>query len=114
MSASEDISPLWRVPLAGGTPVKILDGVMPASFDVIDRGIYYIDRESAPSGGFFGEAPGANIRLQFYDFVTGHSSTIASNLGHAFGVTASRDGRTVFFSRTDSSIDELMVVNDFR
>ena len=25
-----------------------------------------------------------------------------------------RDGRTVFFSRVDSSIDELMVVNDFR
>ena len=114
VSASEAVSPLWRVPVSGGTPVKILDGVMSASFDVIDRGIYYIDRASPPSGGFFGEATGANIRLQFYEFATGRSSTIASNLGPVVGVTASRDGKTVFFSRTDSSIDELMVVNDFR
>ena len=97
-----------------GLPVKVLDGVISGSFEVIDRGIYYVDQASAPSGGFFGEAPGADIRLQFYDFATGRSSTIASNLGPVFGVTASRDGRAVFFSRTDSSIDELMVVNDFR
>jgi hypothetical protein len=29
-------------------------------------------------------------------------------------LSASRDGRTVFFSRIDSAVDELMVVDDFR
>jgi hypothetical protein len=40
---------------------------------------------------------------------------VAENLGTVgFGLTASRDGRTVFFSRVDSSIDELIVVDNFR
>ena len=87
---------------------------MSASFDVIDRGIYYIDLASAPTGEVFGQAPAANIRLQFYDFATGRSSTIASNLGPRFRHHRVSGRPAVFFSRTDSSIDELMVVNDFR
>src|SRR5437867_7637364 len=39
-------SPLWRVPSSGGTPVKVLDGVVRGAFAVLDRGIYYIDRSS--------------------------------------------------------------------
>jgi hypothetical protein len=31
-----------------------------------------------------------------------------------FGLSASPDGRTVFFSRLDSVIDELMLADDFR
>jgi len=31
-----------------------------------------------------------------------------------FGLSASPDGRTVYYSRTDSSVEELMVVDDFR
>ncbi|HXW07575.1 MAG TPA: hypothetical protein VD833_20235 [Vicinamibacterales bacterium] len=43
------------------------------------------------------------------------ASTASGDVGNvAFGLTASRDGRTVFFSRVDSSIDELMVVDGFR
>lgn len=49
------------------------------------------------------------------DFATGLSSTVTRDLGAvSFGLSASRDGRTVFFSRVDSSVDELMAVDDFR
>jgi len=30
------------------------------------------------------------------------------------GLSASRDGRTLFFSRADSAVDELMLVDLFR
>jgi hypothetical protein len=32
----------------------------------------------------------------------------------SFGLTASSDGRRIFYSRVGSSIDELMLVDDFR
>ena len=77
-------SPLWRLPLAGGNPVKVLDGVVLSNFDVVD-------------------------------FATGRPTAIAHDLGRVgFGLSASPDGRTVYYSRTDSSVEELMVVDNFR
>ena len=35
---------LWRQPLAGGAPTRLLDGVINLAFDVIAGGIYYLDR----------------------------------------------------------------------
>lgn len=111
---AERPSSLWRMPVAGGTPEKILDGVLFATFDVIERGIYYIDRASVGSGGLFSDPPEGDRRLQYDDFATGRTTTVARNLGAVIGLSASRDGSAVFFSRVDSSIDELMVVDDFR
>ena len=43
------------------------------------------------------------------------ATTITSNLGAVTaGFSASRDGRTLFFSRADSAVDELMLVDGFR
>ena len=96
-------SPLWRMPAAGGAPVKILDGVVSVAFAVVDRGIYYVDR------------PAGETRLQFFDFATRTSKTIAPNLGNiSGGLTASADGRTILYSRVDSSVDDLMLVENFR
>lgn len=96
-------SALWRLPTSGGQPVKVLDGVVWRAFVVLERGIYYIDQPS-------GEA-----RLQFLDFATGRSTTVARNLGDIrYGLTASRDGRTILYSRVDSSVDDLMLVENFR
>ena len=40
---------------------------------------------------------------------------MASNLGNVFiGLTASPDGRTVIYTRIDSSVDDLMLVENFR
>ncbi len=96
-------SALWRIPASDGQPVKVLEGVVSRAFTVLERGIYYIDRPS-------GEA-----RLQFFDFATSKSTTVARNLGIIpIGLTASPDGRTILYTRVDSSVDDLMLVENFR
>jgi len=94
---------LWRIPAAGGQPVKLQDGMTGNSFAVIERGIYYVDQ------------PGQS-RLQFFDFASGRSTTVARGIGEVQAplLTASRDGRIILFARMDSSIDDLMLVENFR
>jgi hypothetical protein len=70
---------------------------------VIDGGIYYVER-----------IPG-ETRLGYFDLSTRQATVIARNLGNVgFGLTASRDGHSILFSRVDSSVDELMLVENFR
>jgi eukaryotic-like serine/threonine-protein kinase len=115
LTAVERPTALWSVPIAGGTPVKILDGIARGNVDVIEGGIYYVEQVSGETGGFATERTGRETRLQYFDFSTRRSTTVAHNLGTVgLGLSASRDGRTVFFSRVDSSVDELMIVDDFR
>jgi len=103
VDAAERTGALWRQSLAGGAPAKVLDGVVLGSFDVVDRGIYYIDRAAG------------DTRLQYFAFSTGRSTIVASGLGSVgSGLSAAADGRTVFFGRIDSSVNELMIVNNFR
>jgi len=97
------VSPLWRLPTSGGEPVKVADGIVWFNFCVLEKGAYYIDRL------------GGETRLQYLDFVTGKSTTVARNLGDVTaGLTASPDGKTILFTRVDSSVDDLMLVENFR
>jgi eukaryotic-like serine/threonine-protein kinase len=95
--------PVWRVPVAGGEPVKVVDGVVGWFFQAAEKGIYYA------------EQPAGQTRLMFYDFATGRSTTIAGNLGQIeFTPGVSPDGRTILYSRVDSTVDDLMLVENFR
>jgi hypothetical protein len=115
IEATERPSSLWRLPLSGGPAVKVLEGVVLCNFDVVEKGIYYIDRSSGEAGIFFTDRPTGETRLQYFDFATRRSTTVARNLGAVgFGLSASRDGRTIVYSRVDSSVDELMLVDSFR
>jgi Tol biopolymer transport system component len=115
VEAVEGLSSLWRVPLAGGVPVKIVDGVLLGNFDVLQGGVYYIDRVAREAGVSITDRRRGDTRLQYFNFATRRSMTVASGLGNVgFGLSASRDGRTVFFSRVDSTVDELMLVENFR
>jgi Tol biopolymer transport system component/predicted Ser/Thr protein kinase len=95
--------PLWRLPASGGPPVKVLEGVVQLAFTVSDKGIYYIDQ------------PADDARLQFYNLATGRSTTVARNLGDVSqGLTVSPDGRTILYSRMESPVNDLMLVENFR
>ena len=98
---------LWRMPLKGGDPIKLVEGVSSLAFAVVDGGVYYPERAASET------------RLQYFDFSTHRSTTVAGTLGPlpiglVGSVTASRDGRTILFSRVDSSVDDLMLVENFR
>jgi Tol biopolymer transport system component len=108
-------SPLWRQPTSGGVPVKVLEGVVLANFVVLEGGIYYIDRPSGEGGIYVMDKPEGETRLRYFDFATRRSTTVAGNLGNLdLPLTASADGRTILYSRMDSSVDDLMLVENFR
>jgi Tol biopolymer transport system component len=94
---------LWRMPTSGGPAVKVVGSAMNAPFAVLQRGIYYINQIS-------GEP-----QFQFFDFATQKSVTVARSLGtYADGFAASSDGRTLFYARRDSTVDDVMLVENFR
>jgi eukaryotic-like serine/threonine-protein kinase len=96
-------SALWRQPVDGGKPIAVVEGVVWRAFVVLDKGIYYIDQ------------PAGEARLQFFDFATDRPATVARDLGDVrWGLTASPDGRTILYTRVDSSVEDLMLVEDFR
>ena len=54
-------------------------------------------------------------RLQFLEYANGKSTMVARNLGRvSFSLGASPDGRTILYRRVDSSVDDLMLVENFR
>jgi serine/threonine protein kinase len=108
-------SPLWRIPVSGGPAQYMLDGVFFANYVVRERGIYYIDKPSGQGGVHSLDRPTGETRLQYFDLATRKSITVARNLGNvgAF-LTVSPDGRTFLYNRIDSSVDDLMLVDDFR
>jgi len=115
LSSTDRPGSIWRLPLAGGPAVKLVDGIASGAFDVARRGLYYIDRVSGEAGVFFTDRPGGETRLRYFDFATAQSTTIVRDLGAVvFGLSASGDGRTVLFTRIDSSIDEVVLVDNFR
>jgi dipeptidyl aminopeptidase/acylaminoacyl peptidase len=108
-------SPLWRLPVSGGDPVQVREGVFLGNYVVLQGGIYYIDKPSGQGGVYYLDKPSGETRLQYFDFATRRSTTVARNLGtvDAF-LTASPDGRTLLYCRVDSSVDDLMLVENFR
>jgi hypothetical protein len=96
-------APLLRIPVAGGPAVTIMDRVNSTSFDVVDGGIYYLERLAGDS------------RLHYFDLASRKTTTVAGSLGNVdFGLDASTDGRTILFTRIDSSVNDLMLVENFR
>jgi hypothetical protein len=83
--------------------VKILDGLYWFNLSLYKDGAYYIDRF------------GAETRLQYLDFVSGKSRILTHNLGEvSAGLSASPDGKNILYTRVDSSMDDLMLVENFR
>jgi eukaryotic-like serine/threonine-protein kinase len=95
----------WRMPTSGGRSVKIVDDVANLTFEVLDRGIYYLDQTAGET------------RVQFFDFATLRRQIVARNLGdntEIGGFAASTDGRILLYGRLDSAVDDLMLVQNIR
>jgi Tol biopolymer transport system component len=96
------VGEVFRMPLTGGAPVKVIDGMIWFNYSVTEKGIYYIDRQ------------GTETRLQYLNFATAKPTTVAKNLGEVgAGLAATPDGKTILFTRMDSSADDLMLVENF-
>jgi Tol biopolymer transport system component len=96
-------APVFRIALPDGRPEKLFDGMVWFNYSLTDRGVYYIDR------------PANQARLQFLDFASRKTSTVARIAGEvSAGLAASPDGKTIIFTRMDSSADDLMLVENFR
>jgi dipeptidyl aminopeptidase/acylaminoacyl peptidase len=96
---------LWRMPTSGGQPVKVLGSVLNTTFVVLQHGIYYVD------------LPSTEARLQYFDFASRTSVTVARSLGAGAdfnGLAVSSDGRTILYARLDSAVDDLMLVENVR
>jgi hypothetical protein len=103
------------MPASGGVPVKVLEGVVLANFMVPEKGTYYIDRPAGQRGVHYLDRPKNETRLQYFDFATRRSTTVARNLGTVDqGLTVAADGRTLLYSLMDSSVDDLMLVENLR
>lgn len=94
---------LWQLPFDAPSPKRVLQGLSWWGFVPVDAGIYYFDRGASQA------------RLRFLTFATGETHTVADNLGDVRWVpTATRDGRVLFYSKVESSTDDLMLVENFR
>ena len=106
---------MWRIPVAGGAPVKLVDSVILVNYAVLQGGIYYIDRPAGGKGAYFVDQTLTAARLRYFDFGTKRSTTVAGDLGNVdVPLTATPDGRTILFPRTTFSIDDLILVENFR
>jgi len=95
--------PLLQLSLKDGVVVRLPVNVASWSFCVIEGGIYHVERAAG------------DTRIMYFDLSTHRSTVIARNLGNAgVGLTASRDGRSLLYSRVDSSVNDLMLVERFR
>jgi dipeptidyl aminopeptidase/acylaminoacyl peptidase len=115
VETTDRASPLRRIRTSGGNAEKVLEGVVLANFVVLSGGIYYIDRPAGDRGTHYIDLPGGETRLQYFDFASGRSTIVARNLGDVdLPLTASPDGRTILYGRMDPSVDDLMLVENFR
>jgi len=106
---------LRRLPVAGGPITNVLDGVFLANFVVVAGGIYYIDSPAGEHGIHYVDLPKGETRLRYFDFITRRSTTIAQSLGLVdIALTVAPDGHTILFPRLDSSVNDLMLVANFR
>src|SRR5262249_35831471 len=97
-------SNLWRLPLSGGTAIRILDDIVWFNnLAILDKGIY------------FHPLQGNTSSIRFLSFDTNTTSTIATfqkPLGE--GLAASPDGKWLLYTQIDQSGSELMLVENFR
>ena len=99
---------IWRMPVEGGNPVRVLQGVEIFAFwKIAVNGIYFVDASITPAV------------IRFFDFTTQREKTISAvDLGYSIpgpqSFDISADGQWILFTRVDQVDSDIMLVENFR
>jgi Tol biopolymer transport system component len=93
---------IWKVPVEGGTEVRVHDRGEGFSWEVLETGICYLNLQA--------DIP----TVEFLDFASGEVRHVAEAEGASvWGFAVSPDGRWVIYQRQESEAD-IMLVENFR
>jgi serine/threonine protein kinase len=96
---------LWKMPVDGGNPIRVLDKV--GRWSMVDKGIYILEDNKRLA------------KIKFLDLATGRTQEVTTvDLGpHAFAgqmFSASPDAKWILYSRVDQVESDIMLVENFR
>ena len=98
---------IWRVPVGGGAEVPVLDRVSQGDWDLLDQGIYFINRKVKPHGV-----------IQFFSFATKQVTQIAVlHKPVPWGppvLSVSPDGTRLLYSTIETTGTDIILVENFR
>jgi hypothetical protein len=94
---------IWRIPRDGGEEIQVYDRGHWLLWQVLEQGIYYINRNSAPS------------TVEFLDFATGETRQVAvlEKRPFGYGFSVSPDERWILYQIFENEAD-IMLVENFR
>jgi Tol biopolymer transport system component len=94
---------IWRIPRDGGEEIQVYGRVHWRLWQVLEKGIYFINRDSAPS------------TVEFLDFATGETRQVAvlEGVPFGYGFSVSPDERWFLYQIHENEQD-IMVVENFR
>jgi Tol biopolymer transport system component len=93
---------LWSLPVVGGDETPVLESILPGSWDVTDKGVYFVSSQVIQFLSF------ANRKLTRICEVAKPLTTTAPY----FSVT--RDGRWIAWAQIDHEDSDLMLLENFR
>ena len=93
--------------MGGGEEVPILDGVSQGDWDLLDHGIYFIDREVKPHGA-----------IQFFSFSAKQITQVAALEKPVPSgppvLSVSPDGTKILYSAIETMGTDIILVENFR
>jgi Tol biopolymer transport system component/DNA-binding winged helix-turn-helix (wHTH) protein len=98
---------VWRMPLAGGAEVRVLDqpaGTEWFNWGLASRGIYFLNTAKAP-----------RTTIEFFEFATHRITPISSfDKPWGWGFAVSPDGNSLLYVQSEFEESNIMVVKNFR
>ncbi len=102
---------IWRMPVAGGAEIRILDQAPEGYWAVLEQGIYFLNRA-------FLDRPSPHTTIEFFSFATTQKTQIAvvekSSPWVVPGFAVSPDGRWMLLTQIDQSESDIMLMENFR
>ncbi len=100
------LTSLWRMSVAGGEEVQILDQVFQGQWAVAEQGVYFLTPKVTP------------LRtIEFFSFATARTTRITvikKELSTATGLAVSPDGRWLLLGQNDQTESDIMLMENFR